>query len=117
MLTEPAAKTSLPIDGPAAPPRSNGELVFAAPWESRLFGLTLALLEKNFFSWSVFQQELVEQIRVWQANDARSGAEYRYYERWQAALEIVLEQKGICIASELEARAREYAARPHGHDH
>jgi hypothetical protein len=29
----------LEIEGPAAPPRSNGELVFAAPWESRAFGL------------------------------------------------------------------------------
>ena len=31
--------------GPAAPPRDNGELVFAAPWESRAFGLALALNE------------------------------------------------------------------------
>ena len=30
-------------DGPAAPPRRNGELVFAAPWERRLFGVTMAL--------------------------------------------------------------------------
>ncbi|MFD9651474.1 hypothetical protein [Streptomyces mirabilis] len=27
----------LDIEGPAAPPRSNGELVFAEPWESRAF--------------------------------------------------------------------------------
>ena len=33
----------LDSSGPAAPPRDNGELVFAAPWESRAFGLALAL--------------------------------------------------------------------------
>jgi hypothetical protein len=33
----------LDVEGPAAPPRSNGELAFAAPWESRAFGLAMAL--------------------------------------------------------------------------
>ena len=33
----------LEIDGPAAPPRDNGELVFAEPWESRAFGLAVTL--------------------------------------------------------------------------
>lgn len=32
----------LDVDGPAAPPRANGELVFAEPWESRAW---LAALE------------------------------------------------------------------------
>ena len=39
----------LPDETPGAPPRSNGELVFAAPWESRLFGMTLALHEAGRF--------------------------------------------------------------------
>ena len=30
-------------DAPAAPPRDNGELVFEAPWESRAFGVAVAL--------------------------------------------------------------------------
>ena len=33
------------LEGVAAPPRANGELVFAAPWESRVFGVTMALRE------------------------------------------------------------------------
>ena len=39
----------LDIEGPAAPPRSNGELVFAAPWESRAFGLAMALHDGGLF--------------------------------------------------------------------
>ena len=35
----------LDIEGPAAPPRSNGELVFAEPWESRAFGMAVTLYE------------------------------------------------------------------------
>ena len=31
----------LDATGKAAPPRVNGELVFQAPWERRVFGLTL----------------------------------------------------------------------------
>ena len=34
-----AVLPELDVDGPAAPPRSNGELVFAEPWEGRAFGL------------------------------------------------------------------------------
>ena len=36
-------------EGPAAPPRTNGELVFELPWESRVFGLTMSLYEAGQF--------------------------------------------------------------------
>ena len=48
--------------GSAAPPRANGELVFEAPWESRIFGLTLALFEDGRFEWQEFQSHLIEAI-------------------------------------------------------
>jgi len=114
-MTE-AAASALPIAGPAAPPRSNGELVFAAPWESRLFGMTMALIERGAFAWSDFQPELVAAIRSWEAT-AAPGAEYRYYERWQEALERMLARTAICTGGDLEARAAAFAARPAGHDH
>ena len=31
------------VAGPAAPPRSNGEVVFDTPWQQRVFALSLAL--------------------------------------------------------------------------
>jgi nitrile hydratase accessory protein len=108
--------TTLPIEGPAAPPRSNGELVFAAPWESRLFGMTLALIERGVFDWGDFQQELVASIRAWEAA-AAPGESYSYYARWQEALERLLARTAICSPGDLESRAGAFAARPPGHDH
>ena len=59
----PSPATSLPVDGKAAPPRTNGELVFAAPWESRVFGMTMALIEGGAIAWPEFQTELVAEAR------------------------------------------------------
>ena len=55
----------LDVYGPASPPRSNGELVFAEPWESRAFGLALALHDGGAFEWEDFRQELIATIAAW----------------------------------------------------
>ena len=34
------------VDSPAAPPRSNAELVFSEPWESRAIGMAVSLYEE-----------------------------------------------------------------------
>ena len=47
---ESEAGPALDSDGPAAPPRRNGELAFEAPWESRLFGVTMALVRSGVFA-------------------------------------------------------------------
>lgn len=40
----------------APPPRANGELVFAEPWESRAFGMALTLHDSGgLFAWPQFQ--------------------------------------------------------------
>jgi nitrile hydratase accessory protein len=98
--------------GPAAPPRRNGELVFAAPWESRIFGVTLALHAAGHFAWDEFRARLIAEI-------ARREQEpdWKYYDCWTAALEDLLAAKGLCAADELAARERGLAARPAGHDH
>jgi nitrile hydratase accessory protein len=110
------SSAELPVAGPAAPPRSNGELVFAAPWESRLFGMTMALIESGAFAWREFQEELVAAIRWWESS-AKTGDEYRYYERWREALEHTVARHAICSARDLQTRAEAYAERPPGHDH
>ena len=69
----------LPADGPAAPPRSNGKLVFAAPWEGRAFGLMLALTEQGVFTLSDFQAALINSIARWDELQ-RPVEEYHYYE-------------------------------------
>ena len=45
------SESVLDVEGPAAPTRRNGELVFDAPWQSRLFGVTMALRERDLFAW------------------------------------------------------------------
>jgi len=103
-------------DGQAAPPRLNGELVFSAPWESRVFGLAAALRESGLFSWDEFRVCLIAEIAEWEKKRPPAEA-WSYYARWQAALERLLAQKGVCDPGELEARERALEARPAGHDH
>jgi len=102
--------------GPAAPPRRNGELVFDAPWESRLFGLTLALHAQGRFAWDEFRQRLIAEVAA-RDRDAAGGAGFAYYEAWRAALEDLLAAKGLCAGAEIGERAGALAARPAGHDH
>ncbi len=106
----------LSIDGPAAPPRSNGELVFAAPWESRAFGMAVSLSDAGAFEWSQFQAALIARIAAWEAGHPAREC-WSYYEHWLGALEDVLAADGTVFADEVATRARELAARPTGHDH
>jgi nitrile hydratase accessory protein len=112
--------SELPVElattGPAAPPRSNGEMVFEAPWESRLFGMTIALVEADRFAWGEFQQRLIAAIGRWQAEHP-DGEGYRYYDRWAEALDSLLDDLGLVAVETTDARARALADRPAGHDH
>ena len=110
------AEPRLDLDGPAAPPRRNGELAFEAPWESRLFGLTLALCQAGVFEWEEFRRLLIDEIGAFDRSGA-SADSYRYYACWERAFERLLASKGVCAEVDLDARARELAARPAGHDH
>ena len=106
----------LDAEGPAAPPRRNGEIFFQAPWESRIFGVTLSLYRAGLFEWNEFRRLLIEEIGAWE-QQGHDEAEWSYYQRWQAALERLLVAKRLCGADELAARAQVLAERPVGHDH
>jgi nitrile hydratase accessory protein len=110
-----SAGALLDAAGPAAPPRRNGELVFAAPWESRIFGVTLALHEAGVFGWEEFRQRLIAEIAERERGHGAAG--WSYWVCWLAALEGLLAAKKLCDAPELDARVRALAARPAGHDH
>lgn len=49
-------------EGSLAPPRRNGELVFAVPWQARAFGMAIALLERQGLGWDAFRRHLVAAI-------------------------------------------------------
>jgi nitrile hydratase accessory protein len=105
----------LDVEGPAAPPRSNGELVFAEPWESRAFGMAVTLHAGGAFEWEDFRQELIAAIGRYEADPA--AGEWSYYRCWLEALERVLDVEGVVPAAEVDLRAGELACRPVGHDH
>ncbi len=104
----------LAVDGPAAPPRRNGQLVFAAPWESRVFGLTMALHEAGAFAWEDFRRRLIAEVG---AADRRGGDAWSYWACWLAALEDLLAATGLCAPGEVAARVAALAAQPAGHAH
>ena len=110
-----AGDSVLPTDGPGAPPRSNGELVFSEPWESRLFGITLALYDAGRFAWPEFQARLIEAIAAHEA-ELGEGA-YDYYACWLEAFRELAQVEGWLDAAALDALEVELAARPAGHDH
>lgn len=102
------ARTALPLE--------NGELVFQAPWQARVFGMAHGLCDAGLFDWDDFRDHLIAEIARWEA-EASPGEAYHYYERFQAALETLLAERGQAPAEALQARATTLAARPHGHDH
>lgn len=102
------------LDGAIEPPSANGEVVFEAPWQSRTFAMARALCEQGHYSWDEFRTYLIEAVR--QA-DLKPEAPYHYFDCFQLALTKLLSDKALCPQSELEHRANEFAARPHGHDH
>lgn len=93
------------MEGETALPRSNGELVFEAPWEGRAFGIAVALNEQSAYPWRSFRDTLVERI----AADEAGAVPSTYYERWLASLETLLLGQGLLTKDELDARTAEYA--------
>lgn len=91
-------------------PRSNGELVFAAPWQSRAFGLAVALHEQGNYSWQLFSQRLAEEI----AGAENDGDDY--YRHWLTALEQLVFDEGGISEADVARRASDIAA-VEGHHH
>jgi nitrile hydratase accessory protein len=84
VLVSPAVRD---MSGVAALPRNNGELVFEAPWQGRVLGLTIGLVESLGLPWSAFQSRLIAAIAA--------DPDRPYYESWVAALEALVEEQAI----------------------
>src|SRR5438105_3011484 len=87
-------------DDPTGAPRKNGELVFAAPWEGRIFGMAVALSDQNAYAWEEFRDQLKSEIAAATARGDTSG----YYERWLRSFEVLLVAKGLIAPAELAER-------------
>ena len=83
---------------------SEGEPVFAAPWEGRAFGLALDVVERRGLSWDVFRELLIAAIAEEPGRP--------YYESWVVALErLVAEQELVTLADLTHERAHVAAYR------
>ena len=101
------------------PPMQNGEVVFEAPWQSRVFSMAVSLSEAKVFHWSEFQASLIQQVGIWeQRQGTRTQVDdYPYFEIFQTALIDLLASKQILPNEELQRRVHEFEQRPHDHDH
>jgi nitrile hydratase accessory protein len=86
------------MEGPAALPRRNGELVFEEPWQGRVFGMAVALHEQGAYEWEEFRQTLIDRIA---AAERRRGP-FVYYEIWLETFESLLSAKGLITPDELD---------------
>lgn len=87
----------LDVDGPGAPPRSNGEVVFDAPWQTRVFGLAAAVVETRFGGdREPFRRRLIAAI----ADDP----ERPYWDSWAIALEELVTSAGLLASADIDLR-------------
>lgn len=76
------------VDGAASPPRRNGELVFEAPWQSRVFGLCAAIVETSFNGdREPFRQQLIAAIAA--------EPERPYWDSWTVALQRLVVEASL----------------------
>lgn len=91
-------------------PRDADGPVFAEPWEAQAFAMAVKLNEAGLFTWTEWAQVL---------GAALHGVPDRpYYESWLAALEQLVEAKGLMTPPErldrIDAWDRAAKATPHG---
>jgi nitrile hydratase accessory protein len=108
-LTEQRIRIDADLESSVSPPRENGELVFAAPWERRVFGLTIALCRSGQCDWEQFRSRLIHHIAVDGGRD--------YWRSWATALEDVLATDTLVQREELDERQQRLSRRPVGFDH
>lgn len=93
-------------------PRGAHGPVFREPWEARAFAMALALHDRGLFGWSEWAAILGDEIKKAQgAGDPDTGE--TYYRHWLAALERMVEAKGVTTP---DALARYFAAWDHAAD-
>jgi nitrile hydratase accessory protein len=91
-------------------PKDQDGPVFAEPWEAQAFAMAVKLNEAGLFQWSEWAEALGAELKA--------QPERPYYESWLAALEKLVEGKGVMTAEERLARVEDWdraaKATPHG---
>lgn len=92
------------LDARAGVPRSNGEPVFHAPWQSRAFGMVVHLHVAGLYPWEEFKQFLITEIDA--AGDADTVDPSVYYQQFSNAFYKLLLSRGIVTPDEVAERTR-----------
>jgi len=100
---------------PRLPLDQDGGPVFGAPWEARVFAMTVKAHEAGVFEWREWAEVLgAELAKDGDGSDAALG----YYDHWLNAFETILGAKGVAGSDQLKdlKAAWDDAARatPHG---
>jgi nitrile hydratase accessory protein len=91
-------------------PKDQDGPVFAEPWEAQAFAMAVKLNEAGVFQWSEWAETLGAELKA--------QPERPYYESWLAALEKLVEARGVMTEEERRARVGDWEraakATPHG---
>jgi len=84
--------------------------IFAEPWEAQAFAMAVKLNEAGVFGWNEWAETLGAELKA--------QPQRPYYESWLAALERLVQAKGVMSEAErlarVEAWDRAARATPHG---
>jgi nitrile hydratase accessory protein len=98
-------------------PRDEGGPVFAEPWQAQAFALAVKLSEQGLFTWKEWAEALAGELEA-AAKRGEPDDGSHYYDHWLAALEHLVQAKGLldgaALAERKEAWADAYRHTPHG---
>jgi nitrile hydratase accessory protein len=91
--------------------------VFAEPWQAQAFALAVRLSEQGHFTWKEWAATLAGELEA-AAKRGEPDDGSHYYDHWLAALEHLVQAKGLlgraALIERKEAWADAYRHTPHG---
>lgn len=101
-----------------APDGLEVEPVFAEPWQAQAFAMAVHLHAGGVFTWAEWAQTLAQLIAAQDDAGTDEDEATVYYRHWLAALEQLVESKGVTSQTELQRCAAAWDAAadrtPHG---
>ncbi len=98
-------------------PRDDGGPVFAEPWQAQAFALAVKLSNAGHFTWKEWAATLAGELEA-AAKRGEPDDGSHYYDHWLAALEHLVQAKGLldltALVERKEAWADAYRHTPHG---
>jgi nitrile hydratase accessory protein len=98
-------------------PRDVGGPVFAEPWQAQAFALAVRLSKEGRFTWKEWAATLAGELEAATKRGEPDDGSH-YYDHWLAALEHLVQAKGLldraALVERKEAWAHAYRHTPHG---